>query len=165
MNVSRRMKDNSEPLCSDPLGGNIKVRPPTVLIGYGERYSRAKLESPEVVAICDHLIALGVAELEHKIGEKARSVTPSESPFPVPASQGFCAGITPARVARRELPIGQSAHNVPRSQMLANFPRRHIDADCNRKSFRRCVGTQSKKTIFWEDQTLPNFSVPSTPID
>lgn len=71
----------------------IRVRPPLVLIGYGERHRRRKLEPLEVVAICDHLLAFGAAELEHKIGGKPRSVTPIRSSVPVPNSQGFRDGV------------------------------------------------------------------------
>jgi hypothetical protein len=46
-----------------------------VLIGYGERHRRGKLELLVVVAICDHLVPLGAAELEDEIGGKASGAT------------------------------------------------------------------------------------------
>ena len=37
------------------------------MLGERERHCRGKPELPEVVTICNHLVALGATELEHKI--------------------------------------------------------------------------------------------------
>jgi len=45
------------------------------VLGESERHRRGKLEPLEVVAICDHLVALGACEREHEIAGKASGVT------------------------------------------------------------------------------------------
>ena len=52
--------------------GSCHQRP---VLGEGERHRRGKLEPLEVVAICDHLVALGACEREHEIAGKASEVT------------------------------------------------------------------------------------------
>ena len=59
-----------------------------------------KFETLEVVAICDHLVALRAAELECKIVENARSVIPTRSSVTVLASQGFRDGVVPFGFAK-----------------------------------------------------------------
>ena len=45
------------------------------VFGEGERHCRGKFEPLEVVAICDHLVAFGAAELENKIGGKTPGIS------------------------------------------------------------------------------------------
>jgi len=59
-----------------PNGGNrSESSRKMVLCGYGKWHRLGKPgPPPEAVVICDHLIALGAAKLEHEIGRKAPGV-------------------------------------------------------------------------------------------